>query len=421
MFSIASRKKIIDVGQSFAGLIIAVLFQVISFILLTRTLGVSSFGIFISAVAFGLALSELIGLGAGENFIRVAARSKQHSAAAFRYGLRLIFITFFLIVLPLAPLAAWLLTSGDLLWLIAALIATEATITRTALYCEHIYLGLQDYKLMATARILLPALRCISFIIAIFAFGVTDMSSLILIQIAATFAAAFLMLTHLFVLIRPNAEKAPTKQEKQNWFNFGMPVAIANLQRGIQFHGDKYLVTLLAGPEVGGIYAAGFRLIQMALLPLQAYIRTTYSGFFSAGHAGISGTVSYAKSVVKPLIFIAIFSASTAYIGSYLVVFLLGEDYISASFVVKALSPVLLFWACQYLLTDILMGAEHVWERIWVSLIANVFGLVTLSILASTYGLNGVIMAALLSSLFFVILLALTIRWLLSRSKQNQA
>ncbi|MEP2943458.1 MAG: oligosaccharide flippase family protein [Hyphomicrobiales bacterium] len=420
MFSITTRKKIMDVGQSFGGLFIAVIFQVISFVLLTRTLGVSSFGIFISAVAFGLALSELIGLGAGENFIRVAARNKQHAAAAFRHGLRLIFVTFFLLVLPLAPLAAWLLTSNDMIWLIAALIATEATITRTAIYCEHIYLGLQDYKLMAAARILLPALRCIAFLVVIFAFGITDMKSLIITQIAATFAAAFLMLLHLFILIPSNEDTGSLKKEKKNWLSFGIPVAIANLQRGIQFHGDKYLVTLVAGPEVGGVYAAGFRLIQMALLPIQAYVRTTYSGFFTAGQAGIGSTITYAKSIARPLIYISIFSSASAFIGAYFVVLLLGEDYVSASFVVKALAPVLIFWAFQYLLTDILMGAEHVWARIWVSMAANIFALGLLATLASTYGLSGVIIAVLLSTLFFVVLLALTIRWLSYRTKRDQ-
>jgi len=51
-------KKFSSLAESMGGMLIAVLFQVISFILLTRTLGAMSFGVFVSAVAIGLALSE---------------------------------------------------------------------------------------------------------------------------------------------------------------------------------------------------------------------------------------------------------------------------------------------------------------------------------------------------------------------------
>lgn len=415
ILKLLSREKIIDVGQSLAGMVVAAAFQVISFLLLAHTLGVRSFGFFVSAVAIGLTISELVGLGTGENLVRVAARDKQMISGAFRYGLKAIIITSIMIGLPLVPLAAWFLAPEGMFFPIIALIASEAVITRTALYCEHSYLGLQDYRLTAIARILVPAFRCLGFILIILTLDITDMTSLICMQIGATILATVIMLSHLFKLIGKNNGPNPGAIEKRNWFNFGAPVAIANLQRSMQLHADKYLVTLFAGPEIGGIYAAGFRLIQMALLPLQAYIRTTYGGFFSAGRNGLQASVDYAKTVVTPLLLIAIFCTIVAYMGSFLVVFLLGEDYAPASFVVRVLSPLLILWALQYVMTDILMGADRVWPRIWISLTANIVGFTLLVILAGSYGINGVVTAVLATMTFFISLLFITIRVLLTR------
>lgn len=412
MLESKSGKKALDVGQSLAGMLVAVVFQIISFILLTRVLGVSSFGVFISAVAIGLAISELVGLGSGENFIRVVAREKRAVKDALVHGVVLIALTFFVFVLPLAPLAAFYLAPETLFWPLTALIATEAVILRSALFCEHVYLGLEDYRLSALARIVVPAVRCICFLIVIFMFGGADLVTIIFTHILATLAAAILMLWHVFAITRSLPDQTKAARSRREWLGFGFPVALANLQRGLQFHGDKYLVTLMAGPEVGGIYAAGFRLVQMALLPVQAYMRTTYSGFFAAGRDGLSASIAYGKSIVLTALIIATVSSIAAYFGSYIVVFLLGEAYSASGLVMRMLCFILPLWALQYVLNDILMGADRVWSRISILLMANIVGVGLIVALAAPHGLYGVLGAVLLATLIAVCLLFGVIRFL---------
>lgn len=409
-------KKFSSLAESMGGMLIAVLFQVISFILLTRTLGAMSFGVFVSAVAIGLALSELVGIGCGENFIRLVARDKNRMRPLFGNGLRMIAVTGLLLALPIAPLAAYFITPPKMFWIISALIANEAVIVRCTLYFEHVSLALNDFRLAAFARAIVPFLRCMALLFTVFVLGHDKIPAMVIAQISATLCAAMVMYVVLKRIVYRQTDSTNTELGALDWFKFGAPTALSNLQRGIQNHADKYIVTLFAGPEVGGVYAAGFRFVQMALIPVQAYARTTYSGFYDAGKNGLAASVRYGKHVGGIMMAIAIFCAACTYFGADFIPVILGEEYRQASDVVRILSPLLLFWGLQFLLIDALRGADLAWTVNWISLGINVLSIVLLVTLTMHYGLIGVLVATLTSLGTALILLAIAI-WVLLRRK----
>lgn len=412
-------KRLSSLAESMGGMLIAVFFQVISFILLTRTLGVISFGVFVSSVAIGLALSELVGIGCGENFIRLVARDKKRMRPLFGNGLRMIAGTGLLLALPFAPLAAYFIAPSDVFWVISALIANEAVIVRCTLYFEHVSLALNDFRLAAFARAIVPFLRCMALLFTIFVLGYDQIPAMVVAQISATLCAALVMYSVLRRIIYRQIETPHTELGPLDWFKFGAPTALSNLQRGIQNHADKYIVTLFAGPEVGGVYAAGFRFVQMALIPVQAYARTTYSGFYDAGKNGLFASVRYGKHVGGFMMAIAVFCATCTYFGAEFIPFILGEEYRQASDVVRILSPLLIFWGLQFLLIDALRGADLAWTVNWISLGINVLSIVLLVTLTMHYGLNGVLAASLISLGTALILLAIAI-WVLLRRKKTR-
>lgn len=411
-------KRLSSLAESMGGMLIAVFFQVISFVLLTRTLGVMSFGIFVSAVAIGLAISELVGIGCGENFIRLVARNKDRMRPLFGNGLRMIAGTGLLLALPLAPLAAYFIAPPYVFWAICALIANEAVIVRCTLYFEHVSLALDDFRLAAFARAIVPFFRCIALMFAVFALGHDQIPAMVIAQIAATLAAALVMFVILKRIINNQAETPNTELGVLNWVQFGVPTALSNLQRGIQNHADKYIVTLFAGPEVGGVYAAGFRFVQMALIPVQAYARTTYSGFYDAGKNGLAASVGYGKRIGGVMMAIAAFCAACAYFGADFIPVILGEDFRQASDVVRVLSPLLIFWGLQFLLIDALRGADFAWTVNWISLAINVLSIILLVSLTMHYGLMGVLAASLISLGIALILMAFAI-WALLRKRHT--
>ena len=412
------RRRFSSLAESMGGMLIAVVFQVISFVLLTRTLGVMSFGIFVSAVAIGLAISELVGIGCGENFIRLVARNKDRMRPLFGNGLRMIAGTGILLALPLAPLAAYFIAPPYVFWAICALIANEAIIVRCTLYFEHVSLALDDFRLAAFARAIVPFFRCIALIFAIFVLGHDQIPAMVIAQISATLVAALVMYVVLKRIISRQVEAPNAELGTLDWIKFGIPTALSNLQRGIQNHADKYIVTLFAGPEVGGVYAAGFRFVQMALIPVQAYARTTYSGFYDAGKNGLAASVGYGKRVGGIMMAIAIFCAACTYFGADFIPYILGEDYRQASDVVRILSPLLIFWGMQFLLIDALRGADLAWTVNWISLGINALSIVLLVTLTMHYGLMGVLAASLISLGTALILMASAI-WILLRKRHT--
>ncbi|MEP1441895.1 MAG: oligosaccharide flippase family protein [Hyphomicrobiales bacterium] len=409
-------KRLSSLAESMGGMLIAVFFQVISFVLLTRTLGVMSFGIFVSAVAIGLAISELVGIGCGENFIRLVARNKDRMRPLFGNGLRMIAGTGILFALPLAPLAAYFIAPPYVFWAICALIANEAVIVRCTLYFEHVSLALDDFRLAAFARAIVPFFRCMALIFTIFALGHDQIPAMVIAQISATLVAALVMYVVLKRIINRQVDTPNAELGSLDWIKFGIPTALSNLQRGIQNHADKYIVTLFAGPEVGGVYAAGFRFVQMALIPVQAYARTTYSGFYDAGKNGLAASVSYGKRIGGIMLAIAVFCAACTYFGANFIPLILGEEYRQASDVVRILSPLLVFWGLQFLLIDALRGADLAWTVNWISLGINILSIVLLITLTMYYGLMGVLAASLISLGTALIVMAFAI-WILLRKR----
>ncbi len=413
-------KKLMSLTESIGGMLIAVFFQIISFVLLTRTLGVMSFGVFVSSVAIGLALSELVGIGCGENFIRLVARDKNRMRPLFGNGLRMIAGTGLILALPLAPLAAYFIAPSEIFWFISALIANEAVVVRCTLYFEHVSLALNDFRLAAFARAIVPFFRCMALIFTIFALGHDQIPAMVISQICATICAALVMYVVLRRIIYRQKDSSDAELGTLDWLKFGTPTALSNLQRGIQNHADKYIVTLFAGPEVGGVYAAGYRFVQMALIPVQAYARTTYSGFYDAGKNGLLASIRYGKRVGGVMMAIAIFSATCTYFGADFIPLILGEEYRQASDVVRILSPLLIFWGLQFLLVDALRGADLAWTVNWISLGINVLSIVLLVALTMHYGLIGVLAASLISLGTALILMAIAIWMLLQRKPAGE-
>jgi len=175
---------------------------------------------------------------------------------------------------------------------------------------------LNDFRLAAFARVIVPFFRCMALLFTVFVLGHDKIPAMVVAQISATLCAAVVMYVVLKRIIYRQVSSTNTELGTLDWFKFGAPTALSNLQRGIQNHADKYIVTLFAGPEVGGVYAAGFRFVQMALIPVQAYARTTYSGFYDAGKNGLAASVRYGKHVGGIMMGIAVFCAACTYFGA---------------------------------------------------------------------------------------------------------
>ncbi len=122
---------------------------------------------------------------------------------------------------------------------------------------------------------------------------------------------------------------------------------------------DKTMLARLATLDAAGIYAAAYRLIDMAFMPVRALLAAAYPSFFRRGNQGIGGSLSFARELLpKPLVYSAAVAAGLA-LGAPLVPLILGADYARTTEALRWLSLLPLLKTCHYFAADALTGAGH--------------------------------------------------------------
>lgn len=169
---------------------------------------------------------------------------------------------------------------------------------------------------------------------------------------------------------------------------------------------DKAILTSLASPEATGIYSAACRVVNIAVIPMMAFLGALYPRFFSAGiKDGVSGT---RKLVFKTLpIFLAygVLASVGLWVFAHMIAQVFGKGFGEITQAIRFLSIIVVIQVCQYPLGDALTGAGLQPFRT-VGQIITLAICVTLNLLLIPfYGWKGAAVAAIASYLSLFIFL----------------
>ncbi|MEP1208706.1 MAG: lipopolysaccharide biosynthesis protein [Rhizobiaceae bacterium] len=261
-----SRAQIVDYAALLSGQVGRLIFSMIYFVILARTLTLGDFGIFASCSAIGIVLSRLVGLGYISPLFRIAT-TKPTLIGAYTGG----FLIACLISMPLV------LAAGGLIYatLYASLIPLEVFflvilaeaicwrgIETTIIVCN----GQNRYSTGAMLGISGVAIKAIAAIVlmtngdpTLIAWAPIYFSSLLLIMLAG------------IVFIYP---KQRLRWKPRAWFgraSDAMGVSAAETLFYLQAEMDKVLVLALGGEALSGLYAIVMRLVDLTAVPLRAF------------------------------------------------------------------------------------------------------------------------------------------------------
>lgn len=160
---------------------------------------------------------------------------------------------------------------------------------------------------------------------------------------------------------------------------------------------DKTMLARLSTLEATGIYAAAYRLIDVAFVPIRSILSAAYAKFFQQGESGISGSLNLAKRLTP----ISGVYGLTAGVGLYLlaplVPYILGDEYATAVEALRWLSPLIFLKALHYFAADTLTGAGFQGARSGVQIIIAVFNVLINLWLIPLYSWKGAALASLAS------------------------
>ena len=102
---------------------------------------------------------------------------------------------------------------------------------------------------------------------------------------------------------RHSAAWAASARDLREGFYFSTSLSAQTIYNDV----DKTMLARLATLDAAGIYAAAYRLIDIAFLPIRALLAAAYPSFFRHGEDGIAGSLGFARRLMpKPLMYSAV-------------------------------------------------------------------------------------------------------------------
>jgi O-antigen/teichoic acid export membrane protein len=383
--------------------------QAIYFVIIARILGAEQYGAFVGTTAFVAILSPFASLGIGNLLVKNVSRNR----ALFReyWGNALFTIAWsglglVIFVLAIAPLFLPETISYLLVFLVAV---TDLFFYRIIDVSGQAFQSV--LWLSKTAQInLLPNLtRLLAALVLINFFpksGALEWSYLYLISTAISASIGVLLVCN--SLGTPKLALSKIKPEITEGFYFSVGLSAQTIYNDI----DKTMLARLATLEATGIYAAAYRLIDVAFVPVRSLLAAAYAKFFQHGVTGIGGSIKLAKRLLP---FAGIYGAGAG-IGLFLfapiVPYLLGKEYSEAVEALRWLAPLPFLKAMHYFAADTLTGAGLQGVRSLVQAIVAVFNISLNLWLIPLYSWRGAAWSSLASDTFLMLSLWLLVAYL---------
>lgn len=385
-------------------------FQGIAFALIARALGTEGFGAFSATLSLAVFLSPFVELGAYTLIIRdITAKVPISTVVGYNLGLiawslpiGLLLASVFKIFL--LPNISWELFLPTILAIfLGGRLSTIASAVNVAT-------GLvwRNTITETLGGLLQAALALILFLIK----GSAEIWSLMyMFQYVVVGLGAFSWVTvgHRLDLRFPQGKRITE----------GLSFATANSASGAYSELDKTLLQRFSDLNSTGIYAAGFRIIVLASVPMVALLATVAPRFFERGAKSPREALTYSFFIARLTAVYGVFAFLVLWLVADFVPVILGSDFTQSSNVVRTLGVYVLLQGMQYPLADALTASGFQNIRT----IGQVFGLVLNvglnTYLIPRYNWHGAATSALVTQLSLWVFFGIA-WWLLLQNKRTK-
>ncbi|MHB1330016.1 MAG: lipopolysaccharide biosynthesis protein, partial [Gemmatimonadales bacterium] len=291
-----NRRLAADTAWMVSGYSARIALQAAYFLLLARSLGSGEYGAFVSTVAIIGIGAPLAGLGAGHILVRDASRNPALLRTALANALTVAaFGGVALAVLLLPVLAAVAPNDISLLLLLLVLLA-DGVGGPLAEVCAQAFQAAGRIRISAFLQFSPSALR--------FA-AVVWFSTRVAVQGVAAWTAAYAtagivatlvamaIVTYAFRPPRPSMAGA-FGMIREGWY-FSIMAAAQMANSDV----DKPLVARLSSVDAAGVYAAAYRIVDVAFAPVRALMYSSYATFFAHGALGVRSAMSFAGRLAR--------------------------------------------------------------------------------------------------------------------------
>lgn len=378
------------------------LLQVGTFVLITRVLGSAGFGAFAGVLALVNLVVPFVGLGAGNVMVKNTARDPGAFAASWRAAIRVTGLTgsgLFLATMAAAPL---LLPPTVPMALVVAVAGSDVLVAGFYDASWKAYQAFNRLRRVAQLHMLLSVLKLGAAVALGTVIGAPSPVVWGVLYAGCTLAVTLLALvvTHREV-VAPAARGQAPPFEPVEGFYFSTSLAAQNIYNDL----DKTMLARMSTLEATGIYAAAYRLVEMAYLPIRSMFYAAYANFFQHGAQGVRASLRFGRSLMPLGLGYAAVASAAIFAGAPLIPLLSGAGYHDAAAAARWLALIPLLRATHHFAADVLSGAGHQGSRTLLQIVVAVANVLFNLWLIPAYGWKGAAWASVLSDALLALLL----------------
>ena len=384
------------------------LLRAIYFLIIPRALGVDQYGLFVGVTSLAAILAPFATLGIGNLLVKNVSRDKKVFAEYWGNSLLLSAVSGMALILLMMGISRVLLPR-QIPWLLVLVVAIS-----DLLFAKVLDVGTQAFQafdLMAkTAQLNVFASlsRVIGAVIFVVLFRQSTAMAWCWIYLAASVLTTVVTMRWVnSQLGQPVLALWRIKPELREGCYFSVSMSSQSIYNDI----DKTMLVQLSTLDGAGIYAAAYRLIDVAFLPIRSLLWAAYPNFFRHGKDGVAATTKYARRLLPRACFYSLLACVALFVGAPIVPHLLGSEYARTTVALRWLSPLPVLKTLHYFVADSLTGAGLQGLRTAVQVGVAVFNILLNFWLIPAYSWRGAAWSSLASdgmlalSLWFAVFL----------------
>lgn len=341
------RNTMYAMGAEIAQLVLSLA----AFFLLARALGVVAFGLYTAAVAHGLLAATIGYFGSQQLMMRDMARER-----------------------PFAMIWSRLLTtviSGTVLFTLLLLLARDWLLGQVSpvtyvllVVSQMLFFGLTDFAVLAAqahkrlevavrVRLSTGVIRLLGVVVfVVIGNGTLDQWAWFGVVAWGTAAAASLLTVQRSFGASPTLGAVAAGDIRD-----GLPYTLMGGAGTLLDSMDKTMLPYYGFEEDAGVYAAGYRVAALAVVPVMALVRATDQDFFNAGARSLDEGYELAKRLVRPVIGFGVAAAIGLAVCAPIFQWLLRDDFAEMTSVIRWLAILPLIRGVSIFASNALTGA----------------------------------------------------------------
>jgi O-antigen/teichoic acid export membrane protein len=382
------------------------LIQAIYFIIIARCLGPGQYGGFIAATALTGVISPFVGLGCGLLLIKNVSRERRLFSEYWGNGLLMTLVSGTVLTCFAMIVCRLVLPRSIPMMVIALISASDLIFLKLLDMGAWAFQSVERLSGNARLNVLASLTRLVGIAGLALAVPHPGVMSWSAVYLAGSVLAALIAVAWVsFSLGKPKLALRRIWGEVAEGFYFSVSLSATTIYNDI----DKTMVARLATLEAAGVYAAAYRLIDVAVIPVRALLCAAYPGFFRIGKDGLAATVRQSRRLLVGIIPYSLIAFAALMLGAPLVPHILGHQYADITSALRWLALLPLLKTLHYFTADALTGAGHQRLRTFIQIGVAVFNVLTNLWLIPAYGWRGAAWSSIASDGLLALSLLVTI------------